>query len=71
VSAVKAFDPRFIADTPNPLVVTGYGIATPSSLVLPAIGKNIGAATKQVSENRYLLFWRKGTWKERRWLRFL
>jgi hypothetical protein len=60
VSAVKAFDPRFVAETVNPLVVTGYGIATSSLLVLPTIGKNIGAATKQVSENCYLLFWRKG-----------
>ncbi|MEW8028585.1 MAG: hypothetical protein AB2792_16365 [Candidatus Thiodiazotropha sp.] len=60
MSAVKAFDPRFVADTLNPLVATGYGIATSSSLILPAIGKNIGVATKLVSENRYLLLWRKG-----------
>jgi hypothetical protein len=50
VSAVKAFDPRFVTDTLNPLVVTGYGIATSSLLVLPEIGKNIGATTKQASD---------------------
>jgi hypothetical protein len=60
VSAVKAFDPPFVADTLNPLVVTGHGIAASSFLILPAIGKNIGTATKQIFENCYLLFWRKG-----------
>jgi hypothetical protein len=54
VCALNAFDSRFVADTLNPLFVTGYGIATSSSLVLPAIGKNISAATKQISENCYL-----------------
>jgi len=48
VCAVKAFDPRFIADTLNPLVVTGYGIATSSSLVLPTIGRREGLSRSTV-----------------------
>jgi hypothetical protein len=59
VIAVLTFDPRLVADPLDPRVVAGHGIAASALLILPTIGKNIGATTKQVSENRYLLFWRQ------------
>jgi len=55
--AVLTFDPRLVTNPPNPFVVTGYGIAASSLLILPALGEKIGATTNETSENRYLLFW--------------
>jgi hypothetical protein len=58
VTTFLALDPGLIADPLDPLVVAGYGITASSLLILPAIGENIGATTKEVSENLYFLFWR-------------
>ena len=69
--AVQTFDPWLVADALHPFVVAGSSIATSSLLILPAIGKNIGATTNQASENRYLLFWRERVWNGRRWFGFL
>ena len=56
IIAVQTFNPWLIADSLYPFVVAGHRVAASSLLILPTVGKNIGATTKQVSENCYLLF---------------
>ena len=68
VAAVLALDTGLVANTLNPLIVAGNRIPAFSLLALPAVSKNISAATKQTSEKcnffrhreRLRCWWRRG-----------